>query len=88
MKDYTGEGRLRISSVDISVYRFFMIFQSADIAGIAIEKISPYWLFSDNVDFLSILKMYIEIIFIKYLIITHSNLFLNSKYLKTTVGNS
>ena len=34
-----------ISSVGISVYRFFTIFQSADIAGIVIEKISPYRLF-------------------------------------------
>ena len=34
-----------VSSVGISVYRFFTIFQSADIAGIVIEKISPYRLF-------------------------------------------
>ena len=34
-----------LSSVGISVYRFFTIFQSADIAGIVIEKISPYRLF-------------------------------------------
>ena len=61
-----------LSSVGISVYRFLMIFQSADIAGIVIEKILPYRLFPicKLFQLLLILKMYIEIISIKYLIST------------------
>ena len=69
------------------LHRYFSISFFYDIS---ICRYCRYWhwkniaisTFSDNVDFLSILKMYFEIISIKCLIITHSNLFLNSNYLK------
>ena len=68
-----------LSSVGISVYRFFTIFQSADIAGIVIEKILPYRLFPICRLFVDIENVYIEIISIKYTII---NLFLTINTLK------